>query len=83
LTWWRSSSSLDPIYPLTQTSTFVLWLTSVDGKLTISKIDAAQFFTLTYRELRCATLSNQKNHERVLASLQLHLEQAQQTPGNL
>lgn len=66
--------SLDPVYPLTKDSRFVLWLTSSDGTLTITKIDATGFYN-DYREA-VRTLSNQKNHERVLASLQLHLQQA-------
>lgn len=67
--------SIDPTYSVTNDSKLILWLTYIDEKPAITKIDAIHFYN-SYRDA-VRDLSNQKNRQRVLSSLQHHLRQAQ------
>lgn len=66
--------SIDPTYSVINNSKFILWLTYIDEKPVITKIDAIHFYN-SYRDA-VRDLASQKNRQRILSSLQHHLEQA-------
>ncbi|HEU5292178.1 MAG TPA: WG repeat-containing protein [Cyclobacteriaceae bacterium] len=66
--------SIDPAFVLEEDVVFTLWLTSDDGDLTITKIDADPLYSGYWRAVH--ELANRKDREKALSSRKIFIDQA-------